>query len=150
MKPILRAGLIVGTLDILAACLHYYLKTHNNPVAVLYYVASGVFGDDAYSGGSQMALWGLLFHYIIAFAFTVLFFLLFRSSTFIRHLGILFSVIYGAFMWSVTQFIVIPLSNISSLAPLNFPNVALSIGILIVCISIPLFYLAKKAYRIKT
>lgn len=149
MKVILSAGLVVGTLDILAAFLHYFLKTHNNPVVVLHFIASGVFGDRAYSGGLPMALWGLLFHFIIAFAFTILFFLLFRSSRFIQRLGILFSVIYSVFMWSVTQFIVIPLSHISSVAPLSFAGVALSIGILIVCIGIPLFYIARKTYPFK-
>lgn len=125
MKVVLSAGLVVGTLDMLAAFLHYFLKTHNNPIVVLHFIASGVFGDRAYSGGLSMALWGLLFHFIIAFAFTVLFFLLYRSSRFIQRLGILFSVIYGAFMWSVTQFIVIPLSHISSVAPLSFTGVVL-------------------------
>ncbi|MGK6352788.1 hypothetical protein [Parapedobacter sp. DT-150] len=150
MKAILRAGFIVGMLDMLAAFLHYYLKTHKSPIVVLHYIACGVFGDNAYRGGSQMALWGLLFHFVIAFVFTTLFFLLFRSLPLIRRMGILAGVIYGVFVWAVMQFLVIPLSNISSVAPLNFPDAALSIAILIVCIGIPLYILAREAYRIKT
>lgn len=150
MKPILRAGLIVGTQDILAACLHYYLKTHDNPIMVLRFVASGIFGDDAYRGSSQMAIWGFLFHYIIAFAFTLLFFLLYRRVQFIRLLGIFSGIVYGAFMWSITQFIVIPLSRIPNVAPLTFSNAVIAISILIVCIGVPLYYMARKAHPIKT
>jgi hypothetical protein len=146
MKAVLRAGLVVGTLDILAAFLHYYLKTQGNPVLVLYYIASGVFGDEAYTGGIQMAFWGLLLHFIIAFTFTILFFLLFRASPLIRRIGIFSGMLYGVFMWSATQFIVIPLSNISSIAPLNLYNVAIAIAILIVCVGVPLYYMAKKSF----
>jgi len=146
MKVILRAWFIVGTLDIMAALLQYYLKTQNNPIIVLQYIASGVFGDDAYTGRLQMAAWGLLFHYIIALAFTVLYFRLFRALPFIRRMGVLSGVLYGVFMWSVTQFIVIPLSSIPGGAPLKVSSAATAITILIVCIGIPLYYLARSAY----
>ena len=146
MKAIIRAWLIVGTLDIIAAFLQYYLKTKNSPVIVLQYIASGVFGDDAYTGGLQMTIWGLLFHYVIALAFTALFFRLFRALPFIRRMGVLSGILYGIFMWSVTQFIVIPLSNIPGVAPLKATSVATAVAILIICIGIPLYYLARNAY----
>lgn len=44
MRAVVRAGLIIGTLDILAAFLQFYLTTYNNPVVVLHYIAGGVFG----------------------------------------------------------------------------------------------------------
>ena len=148
MIAVLRAGLIVGMLDILAAFLHFYFKTHNNPIVVLHYIASGVFGSDAYKGGLEMAIWGLLFHFVIAFAFTILFFMLFRSLPAIRRIGLLSGILYGPFMWAVTQFIVIPLSKISSSSPLHFIDVTIAISILIVCIGIPLYYLARQAYEL--
>lgn len=71
---IIKAGLLAGTLDISAACVQYYMKTGKNPDYVLKYVASGAFGKDAFTGGIVMSMAGLLFHYLIAFSFTLFFF----------------------------------------------------------------------------
>lgn len=150
MRLLLKTGLLVGTLDILAAFLHYYVKTHKNPISVLYYVASGAFGDRAYEGGLSMAVWGLLFHFLIAFAFTGLFFGLYRYWSAFRRMGVFVCVVYGVFMWSVTQFLIIPLSRIPDTGTLRFSNVTPAIGILVVCIGIPLYYLARRAYSRKT
>ena len=65
LKAILKTGLIAGTLDILAAIV---ILAKMNAVGVLQYVASGVFGKEAFSGGTTMAIAGLIFHYIIAFS----------------------------------------------------------------------------------
>lgn len=60
---ILIAGLIAGTLDILAAI---YLLAGGNAAGVLKYIAAGAFGQAALAGGTEMIVFGLLFHYIIA------------------------------------------------------------------------------------
>src|SRR3954469_14134630 len=73
---ILYSGLLVGTLDILSAFLYYYIITGNNPVRIFPYIASGVFGKSAFSGSNNMIIAGILFHYLIAFIFTIVFFLL--------------------------------------------------------------------------
>ena len=79
LKTILLSGLLVGTLDILAACTDFYIARGKNPVAVLNYVASGIIGKTAFSGGSGVALLGLLCHFIIAFSFTGFFFWLYSK-----------------------------------------------------------------------
>ncbi|HWK99464.1 MAG TPA: hypothetical protein VNQ55_05940 [Parapedobacter sp.] len=150
MRLFVKAGLLVGTMDILGACLQYYVKTRNNPIAVLHYVASGAFGSKAYEGGISTAVWGLFFHFLIAFVFTGLFFLLYRSWPLFRRTGILICIIYGIFMWSVTQFMVIPLSRIPDAGTIRFSTAAQAIGILVICISIPLYYLARRSYSMKT
>jgi len=57
---IFKAGLLVGTLDILAALFHYYISTHKNPLNVFKYIASGVFGKKAFTSGSSMITWGVV------------------------------------------------------------------------------------------
>jgi hypothetical protein len=60
---VIRAGLLVGTLDIAAAFLYYYIRTQNSNVfTVLKYVASGFFGKAALEGDAVMIVAGLLFH----------------------------------------------------------------------------------------
>ena len=59
---IIKAGLLVGTLDILAAFLNYYITTGNKDVfTVLRYIASAVFGRAAFAGGVNSVVAGLFF-----------------------------------------------------------------------------------------
>ena len=50
----LLAAILVGTLDITAACIQYFIKTGKNPTGVLRFVASGAFGTDAFTGSNMM------------------------------------------------------------------------------------------------
>lgn len=50
IKTILYAGLLVGSLDITAAFLDFYISTGNGPGGVLRFIASGVFGREAFTG----------------------------------------------------------------------------------------------------
>ena len=45
----IKAGFIAGTLDITAACIQTYIKVGKGSDAVLKYLASAVFGKDAYT-----------------------------------------------------------------------------------------------------
>ncbi|HEY2727215.1 MAG TPA: hypothetical protein VGI61_08585, partial [Parafilimonas sp.] len=65
--------LLAGTLDILAAFADYYIATRRGPEGVLRFIASGVFGKDAFTGASLMIWLGLFFHFVIAFALTIFF-----------------------------------------------------------------------------
>ncbi|HYG39365.1 MAG TPA: hypothetical protein VD908_12125 [Cytophagales bacterium] len=75
LLKILKAGLLVGTLDILAAFIHYIIASgKSDPFVVLKFIASGVFGNEAFVGGNIMIVAGLILHYIIALGFTLFFF----------------------------------------------------------------------------
>lgn len=139
----LKAGLMVATLDILAAFIQFYSKTQKSPIVVLNFIASGVFGKEAFSGGSEMAVIGLLFHYIIAIGFTFIFFVLYPNLKKVIKNKIVLGSIYGLFIWLVMQFIVLPLSQTSSLK-LSVQGSITAILILIVCIGIPLAWLAQR------
>jgi hypothetical protein len=139
---ILQAGLLTGTLDIAAALIQYYIKTEKNPEPVLKFIASGVFGNEAFSGGSIMSLYGLIFHFIIAFAFTLFFFWVFPKMKLLSKNRILTGIGYGIFIWLVMNLLVLPLSKTPKL-PFTLSGAAIAIGILIVCIGLPLAFLAK-------
>ena len=76
-KQIFKATLWAGSLDILAAFLNSYLRNKTSPGIVLQYIASGVLGEEAFSGGYATMAIGLFFHFMIAFSCTALFFVLF-------------------------------------------------------------------------
>lgn len=144
-NTILKAGLLVGTLDILAACLNFFINTNKEPSVVFKFIASGVFGTKAFSGGTSMIIAGLVFHYIIAIGFTFLFFLLYPKIRSVIKNNIVIGILYGAFVWCVMKFIVVPLSSTPP-QPFTYSGAAIAMGILIVCIGIPLAVIASKSH----
>jgi hypothetical protein len=145
----LKAGVIVGTLDILSALIYYYLKTGGgNPLTVLKYVASGFFGKSAFTAGNGMIWWGLLFHYFIAISFTFFFFLINGASHWFSRNKILTGVLYGIFTWLVMNLVVVPMSKIA-VRPFDPVNTIINLVILIICIGIPLSYMASKTRKMR-
>lgn len=94
---ILLTGLTAGLLDITAACVQYYIKSGKGPGNLLRYVASGVFGKKAFTGGVAMAAWGLVFHFIIAFGLTIFFFWLYQKIKWLGENKIIAGLLYGIF-----------------------------------------------------
>lgn len=146
---IIKAGLLVGTLDISAAFLQFYLKYDKNPVEnVLPFIASAVFGNEAFNGAGIMKVWGLLFHYGVAFTFTILFFLIYPKIIRIIKNKIILAILYGAFMWATMQYIVLPLTAAPALK-FTIQSALIAIGILVICIATPLIMIAGKCYNKK-
>jgi len=146
VKAILLAGLLAGTLDILSAFINFYIVTGKSPVIVLHYIATAVFGQEAYNGGAGMAAVGLLFHYIIAYGWATLYFLAFPHVSFLARSKYVSGILYGAFVWFCMNLIVVPLTLVKT-APFNAAKAALQMGILMVCIGLPVAILADRFYR---
>ena len=117
LKAILIAGLIVGTLDALAASISTYVQRGVTPDRVWRYVATGVFGKDALSGGTTMVLLGLLFHFIIATGWTALFFLAHQKLKFLSWNRFIVGIVYGIFVMLGMNLVVVPLSNVPNPNP---------------------------------
>jgi hypothetical protein len=112
---------------------------------LLKYIASGFFGKDAFSGGFGMMAIGLLVHFVIVFACTVSFFLLYPKLKFFHHNIIINSLLIALVAWAVTNLVIIPMSNITA-APFNFSRAVIGFAILFVCIGLPISIAAKKFY----
>lgn len=146
-STIIKAGLLVGTLDILSAVIYVTIRTGSFvPFSICKFIASGIFGKNAATGGTVMVIAGLVLHFIIVFAFTIFFFWLYPKIKFLSKNKILTGVIYGIFIWSFMNLVVVPLSNVAS-RPFNVTNAAINMMILIVCIGMPLSFIAAKSYK---
>ena len=148
VNKILLVGILVGTLDILAAFIDYYIATGKGPAGVLNYIASGVFGTDALTGGGDMIFFGLLFHYLIALSFTVFFFWVCSKTGVPVKNKIVTGFIYALFIWLVMNLLVVRLSNaphapLSAIKPLKALKAFL---ILAVMIGLPLSFISQKLY----
>ena len=110
-------SLIVGTLDGMAASLHTYLKTGRSPEIVFRYVASGVFGAEAFTGGAGMIALGLLFHYLIATGWSVLYVFIHPYFKITGNRPWINGPLYGLYIWLMMQFLILPMSNVRPISP---------------------------------
>jgi hypothetical protein len=145
LPTVLKAGMIVGLLDIGAAFIYYYVRTGKNPLAILPFIASALFGSRAFSGGTGMMVWGALLHFGIAGLFAAFFFwVVVRLPLFIKSWPVT-GALYGLFVWAVMNLVVVPLSRTPRL-PFNWSNALINMAILICCIGLPLAWMAHR-YR---
>lgn len=145
---ILLTGLVAGTLDITAACTQYYINTGKGPGGVLRYVACGIFGKEAFTGGTTMAAWGLLFHYLIAFGLTVFFYWLYPGISWLGKNKIAAGLLYGIFAWLITTQVIVRLSNVPK-GPFVLSKAIIAAVILMFCIGMPISLMANKHYLYK-
>lgn len=143
-KTIVLTGLLAGTLDALTAILVYKAT----PLNMFRYIASAAFGPGAFAGGIGMAMWGLLFHYIIAFSWTVLFFLLYPQIRKVSGNKYLNGLFYGVVIWLVMNMLVLPITNVMR-APLALKPAAIGAAILIFAVGLPVSVLIHRYYARK-
>jgi len=134
---VLLAWLVAGSLDITAAVTYYPLMTGVRPAVILRGIASGVLGSRAFDGGAGTAALGLLLHYMIAFIWTMAFFLAARKFDALTKHPIPVGLTYGVVVWAVMNLIVLPLSNARP-RPFNPAQAAIAALILMFCIGLPI------------
>ena len=147
-KTIAMAGLLVGTLDIISALTHFYLKTGKDPVIVLKYISSAILGKSGYSGGNDMAVLGLLLHFVIAFIWTIIFFLIYPKLKLLSWNRIVTGLLYGIFIWIIMSRVIVPMSN-ASVGAFDLKQAIIGVLILIGAIGIPLSFIAHRYYALK-
>lgn len=144
LKIMVGAALLAGTLDLLSAFVDYFIATGNNPLRVLPFIASGVFGKAAFPGNAGMMLAGVFFHYLIAFLFTFFFFWLYSRTRMLAKNRVLTAIIYGLFIWMVMNLVVVQLSQAphTAIGAMKWPKMIKSMLILICMIGLPLSFIA--------
>jgi len=147
---IFLAGLIAGTLDILAAIFVYaVILQQTTAIKILQSIASGIFKKEAYTGGPQMAWYGLGLHYLIAFIFTWFYFTIYSYVPFLKKSTIISGLLYGIFVWIIMNLIVLPIAfPVLPEKHFDFP-LLLSITILMLCIGLPIASFTKKYYSLR-
>jgi uncharacterized membrane protein YagU involved in acid resistance len=107
---ILLVGFLVGLLDISAAFIQTKLTfPERNPFElVLRYIARAVFTKERVSSDDSMLFFGALFHFIIAYSFTIAFFLIYPHITFLSKNRLLTGFVYGIIIWTAMNLLVVP------------------------------------------
>jgi hypothetical protein len=144
-KQILKTTAVAGSLDIIAACVQAYLSKGVAPGTILKYIASGIFGKEAFSGGFEFLIFGLFIHFLIVFICALTYFLVYPKLRLLQKSVFLNSFIIAVIAWAITTRIIIPLSKIQ-LPPFNLSKVLIAISILYFCIGLPIAGFTKQFY----
>jgi len=153
-STVLFAGFIAGTLDAIAAIGGTLVFAHNNPVRIFWFIASGVFGKKASppmlmtaSFFTQFiyAFLGVCFHYLIAYIFTLFFFLIYPKIKILSKNRVITGLAYGLFVWLIMNLIVVPITYSSKPSFNIFPSTR-GIIYLMLAIGLPLSFIAYKYY----
>ena len=143
---ILWVGFLVGLFDLSSAIIQVKIMfPERNPLAVLNYIASAVFGKEKANASDSMLFLGALFHFIIAYCFTTAFFLIYPHIRLLSKDRLLTGIFYGLVIWAVMNLLVVPQTKIGH-RPFVLKNAVIAAGILIVAIGIPLSYFAYSFY----
>lgn len=147
-RIILLTGLLAGTLDIVSAFLNFLAQGGDDPRKVLVFIASGVFGQRAFEPSYMMfmSVSGLVFHYLIALIWTTLYFMTYPRIHLLSSHKYLNGMAYGLIVWIIMNLVVLPLSGTPEME-LIFKRVAISMGILIVAIGLPISLVAHNYFR---
>ncbi len=146
-STILQTGLLVGTLDLLAAMMSQYIKTGVFAEKMLLYIAGGFLGlEKSMLGGYGVEMLGLFFHYFIAMAFTLLFFLLYPKWKFLSRNVYLIGMLYGASVGLFMRLCVLPLSQLPT-QPFILSRAFIDWMILGLALGIPISFFASQFYK---
>jgi len=108
-------GIVTGIIDGLFSSLLSVAFYHSTVERLFQGVASVLVGSEALKGGTRTMLLGILMHFGVAFAWSIVFWVLVGQVDRIRNLlispnGVLaISILYGPLIWMTMSLVVIPL-----------------------------------------
>jgi hypothetical protein len=146
-NAILVTGLIAGVLDGLAAVLLHLIRGGRTPERIFNFIASGVFGPSAMTGGTPMVIAGIGFHMVIATIWTAIFFFAARQFDVLRRQILAASVAYGIFVWIMMNKVVLPLSRVQLGGPPTWSSILIGATVLVVCIGLPVAVGAQRYFN---
>ncbi|MBB5338904.1 hypothetical protein [Tunturiibacter gelidoferens] len=136
-KAILIGAMVAALLDMVDPIIFYGLRGIP-PRQIPQAIASGILGRASYSDGIPSVLLGLAAHLFIALVWATLFVLVARVLPFLTRHAILAGLHYGAFIYGVMYYLVLPHTN---LYPKNEPTLAVlinSIGAMVLLVGLPI------------
>lgn len=144
------AGTLVAVLDIgYAALLWVVVLKVLTPVQLLQSIAAGVLGKATYAGGLATAALGAVLHFTIAYGWTAVYLVAYRTSPALRRLvranqgAVKVGLGFGILVWLVMDLVVLPLSRANP-TPVLSGRFALNLVAHAVLVGLPIVWLVRK------
>jgi hypothetical protein len=106
IKAILLAGVVAATIDIGAACLIY----GRSIPFILHSIAGGLLADRSFAGGARTAILGLVLQEGMGTVIAAIYVWLCQVLGLPKHRWPLWGIVYGAGIFVVMNYVVVPLS----------------------------------------
>jgi len=139
MGRVLRAAAAVFVLDGLYVVLVFVLILRRTTVERLFQgIAYAVMGQAAFAGGWWAAFFGLLLHFSVALAWSVVWIFAYERSDLLRRAtatpmrAVLVGAAYGIFIWLAMHFLVLPFTHAKPGALLTFGSILVAVAHLLV------------------
>jgi hypothetical protein len=145
-RLVLAGGVVAGTLDIVYACVFWALKAGAPASRILQSIAAGLIGQASFDGGAATAALGLALHYFIALSMSTAYYLASSRWPRLRERPFLSGAVYGLFLYGIMNYVVVPLSRARP-GPKDALWIALSIGVHVAFIGLPIALFARRAHR---
>jgi hypothetical protein len=145
LMTILIAGFVSGLLDSIAASVVFYLKLGMMPGQVMQFVASAIFGQSAFAGGTTMILLGTLIHFLIAVAISAIYFYCYPKIELLGTYPVLSGFSFGLGVWLFLNLAVIPFTKIPP-SPVELGAVIVGIVWHMVLVGLPISLIVRRHY----
>jgi hypothetical protein len=143
LRATLLGGAVIAVLDGLDAIVAYRLVLGLDPVTIYQFVASGMLGPEAFSGGVGAALVGVLVHCAVAVAAAGSYaFASARWSVLVGRPAV-FGALYGLLVFGAMNYGVIPLSLIPP-SPFSLPLFVNGVVGHVLFVGLPAAYVARR------
>jgi uncharacterized membrane protein YagU involved in acid resistance len=148
LRTILWSGLIAGLLDSLAGVIVYYIWFDLNPLQVLQFIASGIYGPTAINGGVFYIIIGLFFHFVIAYTVAIIYFYAFPKIKLLSQYKVVSGLVFGIGIWVVMNLLILPYTNIPK-SPFDAGLAIVGIIWHMVLVGLPIAIITSKYYHRK-
>jgi len=133
-------GAIVGTLDLLQACI---LFGWDIPLSI----AAGLLGRQALHGGPGTYILGVLLHFFIACSAAAVYYAASRKLPFLTEHPFVCGLFFGAAVEDVMRLVVLPLSALHARGPYAWDDLALGLAVHMVVVGLPISYSVRRFGR---
>jgi hypothetical protein len=141
-------GLIAGVFDLTYAIV--FSALHNvSPIRVVQSVASGLLGNAAFDGGLSTAILGVFLHFLIAFTWASIFYMLSGMIPLLTQHAVVSGLLYGALIYAVMYLIVLPISAYPIKINFALSRVVINLVAHMFLIGLPIALVVRKASQIK-
>ena len=142
-RAVFLGGVVAGILDISDAFVFFGLHGVQ-PWRILQGIASGAMGPSSFRGGWETAVLGLGLHFLIAFTAAAVYYSASRYLSFLRTRPIVCGLLYGAAVYVLMNYVVLPLSAFSkNPRPPSAANLLNGVLAVVLLVGLPIAFLAR-------